>query len=137
MLWQRKPSSEWRLNSSYWLKGSLIRLQSRWWKLWGFWKKLNQDGPKHTIQTSTILSLAESSYKWINLGHFYRIPRQISTLTLREKCSNTEFFLVRIFPHSDWIRRDTSYLSVFSPNAVKYRPEKTPYSDTFHAVSFP
>ena len=27
--------------------------------------------------------------------------------TLREKCPNTEFFLVRIFPHSDWIRRDT------------------------------
>ena len=22
-------------------------------------------------------------------------------------CPNTEFFLVRIFPHSDWIRRDT------------------------------
>ena len=32
-------------------------------------------------------------------------------LTLREKCPNTEFFLVRIFPHSDWIRRDTPYLS--------------------------
>ena len=28
---------------------------------------------------------------------------------LREKCPNTEFFLVRIFPHADWIRRDTSY----------------------------
>ena len=27
--------------------------------------------------------------------------------SLREKCQNTEFFLVRIFPHSDWIRRDT------------------------------
>ena len=26
--------------------------------------------------------------------------------SLREKCPNTEFFLVRIFPHSDWIRRD-------------------------------
>ena len=30
--------------------------------------------------------------------------------------------LVRIFPHSDWIRRDTPYLSVFSPNAGKYGP---------------
>ena len=28
----------------------------------------------------------------------------------------------------------TPYLSVFSPNAGKYRPEKTPYLDTFHAV---
>ena len=25
----------------------------------------------------------------------------------------------RIFPHSDWIRRDTEYLSVFSPNVRK------------------
>ena len=24
-----------------------------------------------------------------------------------------------IFPHSDWIRRDTEYLSIFSPNAGK------------------
>ena len=27
--------------------------------------------------------------------------------------------LVRIFPHSDWIQRDTPYLSVLSPNAGK------------------
>ena len=31
---------------------------------------------------------------------------------LCEMYPNTEFFLVRIFLHSDWIRRDTSYLSV-------------------------
>ena len=49
-------------------------------------------------------------------------------------CPNTEFFLVRIFPHLDWIWRDTSYLSVFSPNARKYGPKKTPYLDTFHPV---
>ena len=57
-------------------------------------------------------------------------------ITRREKCPNTEFFLVRIFPHSAWIRRDTPYLSVFSPNAAKYGPEKTPYLDTFNAVLF-
>ena len=28
---------------------------------------------------------------------------------------------------------DTPYLSAFSPNAGKYRPEKTPYLDIFHA----
>ena len=27
-----------------------------------------------------------------------------------------------------------SYFPVFSPNTGKYRPEKTPYLDTFHAV---
>ena len=56
------------------------------------------------------------------------------TQILREKCPNTESFLVRIFPHSDCIRRDTKYLSVFSPNTGKYGPVKTLYLDTFHAV---
>ena len=50
------------------------------------------------------------------------------------KCPNTGLFLVRIFPLSDWIRKDTSYLSVFSPNAGKYGPEITSYLDIFHVV---
>ena len=33
-------------------------------------------------------------------------------------------FLVRIFPYSDWVRRDTKYLCAFSQTAGKYRPEK-------------
>ena len=33
-------------------------------------------------------------------------------------------FLVRIFPYLDWIRRNILYLSVISPNARKYGPEK-------------
>ena len=44
-------------------------------------------------------------------------------------------FLVRIFPHLDWIRRDMEYFYVFNPNAGKYGPEKTPYLDTFQAVN--
>ena len=55
-------------------------------------------------------------------------------LSLREKRPNTELFLVRIFLHSDCIRRDTKYLSVFSSNAGKYGPKLTPYLETFHAV---
>ena len=43
---------------------------------------------------------------------------------LREKCPNTDFFLVHIFPD----------LFVFSPNARKCGPEKTPYLEAFHAV---
>ena len=46
------------------------------------------------------------------------------TNALRKKCSDTEFFLVRIYPHSD----------VFSPIAGKYGPEKNPYLDPFHAL---
>ena len=54
-----------------------------------------------------------------------------------------EYFLVRIFPHSDRIRRGISYFPafglnaesyVFSLNEGKYGPENTPYLDTFHAL---
>ena len=38
------------------------------------------------------------------------------------------------FPVLGLSRRDTEYLSVFSPNTGKYGPEITPYLDTFHAV---
>ena len=55
--------------------------------------------------------------------------------SMRKKCLNTKFFLVRIFAHSHWIRRDTEYLLVFSPNAGKYGPEKTLYLATFHEVT--
>ena len=77
-------------------------------------------------------------FRWVSsvfIISFFSPYRVCSKLwTLREKCPNTEFFLVRIFPHSDWIRRDTSYLSVSSPNARKYRPGKTSYVNTFHTV---
>ena len=49
--------------------------------------------------------------------------------------SGGHFFL--IFPHSDWLRRDREYLSVFSPNAGKCGKmwtRITPYTDTFYAV---
>ena len=55
-------------------------------------------------------------------------------VSLREKCPNTELFLVRILPHSEWIWRDISYLSVFTPSVGKNGPEITPYLDTFHTV---
>ena len=56
--------------------------------------------------------------------------------SLREKCPNTDFFQVHIISHSDWIRRDTQYRPVFSPNAGKYGPEKIQYLDTFRTVNF-
>ena len=60
---------------------------------------------------------------------------EFSLYSLCEKYPNAEFFLVLIFPHSHQIRRNTPYLSIFSPYAGKYGPEKTPYLDTFHAVT--
>ena len=65
-------------------------------------------------------------------------------VTLREKCPNTEFFLVRIFLHSNWIRRDAEYSDTYTclntrdTYSVRMREtadqKKTPYLDTFHAV---
>ena len=56
---------------------------------------------------------------------------------LRRKC----FCISSYLSISHCIKRGTKgeelhcvYLSVFSPNAGKYGPEKTPYLDTFHAV---
>ena len=54
-------------------------------------------------------------------------------VTLCEKCPDTEFFLVRIFVYSDWIRK-SPYISVFCANTGKYRPEKSPYLETFYTV---
>ena len=45
---------------------------------------------------------------------------------IRIHCVKVSIFgvtLVYIFPHLDWMRRDMEYLSVFSPNGVKYGPE--------------
>ena len=39
------------------------------------------------------------------------------------KLSVFRVFLVFIFPHLDWIRRDTEFLSILSPKAGKYEPE--------------
>ena len=40
------------------------------------------------------------------------------------KVSIFRVILVHIFPHSDWIWKDTEYLPVFSPNEGKYGPEE-------------
>ena len=45
-----------------------------------------------------------------------------------------DFFLFRTFPHSDWIRKNSSYLRIQS-ECGKIRTEKTPYLDTIHTVN--
>ena len=51
----------------------------------------------------------ESHMLSIKAFYFYRFWSSMHSLC--EICPNTEIFLVRIFPHSNWIRRDTKYLS--------------------------
>ena len=56
---------------------------------------------------------------------------------LRRKCAYSELFWSAFFPHSDWIRREMEYLSVFSPNAGKcgkIRTRKTANTNTFYAL---
>ena len=43
--------------------------------------------------------------------------------SLREKCPYSEFFWPVFSNISDWIRRDTPYLPLFSPSAGKYGPK--------------
>ena len=56
-------------------------------------------------------------------------------------------FLVRIFPHTDWMQMDTPHLSLFNPDRYsislriqsgvgKIRTGKTPNTETFYAVHF-
>ena len=45
-------------------------------------------------------------------------------VTTTQKVSVFGVFLVSIFPHWDWIRRNTKYPFVFSPKTGKYGPEK-------------
>ena len=43
--------------------------------------------------------------------------------------------LVRIFPHLDWIRRDTPYFSVFSPNAGNAGQNNSEYRHYLYSVT--
>ena len=48
---------------------------------------------------------------------------------------HTHLFLIHIFLYSNWLRRFTRWISIFSPNTRKYGPDITPYFDTFYAVT--
>ena len=65
----------------------------------------------------------------LSMGSMQFIERK----SLREKCH----CVVRIFPHSDWIRRDTEYLFVFSPNIWSvFSRIRTEYEEMW-SISFP
>ena len=57
------------------------------------------------------------------LGALTNIPHCVKSVQIR----SISLYSVRM-------RENTEYLSVFTPNAGKYGPKKTPYLDTFHAV---
>ena len=49
--------------------------------------------------------------------------------------TNLSSFFWSVFSRIRTEYGETSYLSVFIPNTGKYGSEKTPYLDTFHAMS--
>ena len=67
-------------------------------------------------------------------AEFLRIYRKYFDRLHCVKSVQIRYFFVRVFLYSDWIRRFTPYISIFSPNTGEYKPEKTPYLDTFHAM---
>ena len=76
------------------------------------------------------------TFRWILFRNFqnhvnsFKKEVPIRTLLCR-KCPNTEFFLVRIFLYSDWMRRENLRIQA---EYWKIRIRKTPYLDIFHAV---
>ena len=119
------------------LKRQLSRSENRKWK----WKKLGKlTFPKIIMFCKKNLGniLIDKAIMLNLLSRKMQKKQYLKRLQSNHFTKNVSlklwFFLVRIFPYSDWILRDTSYLSVFSPNEGKYGPEKIPYLDTFHAV---
>ena len=105
------------------------------------WNTRSEIGPSALLLTTSAymrLTLSVNSRyskkKWKKAKPKWRFTRCRFTISLREKCPNTEFFLVRIFPHSNWIRKYTEYPAFGLDPERKYGPEKTRYLDTDHAV---
>ena len=114
---------------------SLVKLLMGTCKRWkAFYKsQLPSDGylfkGKSKIRVASIGRFMVFTLKW--LFYWKNVSSQwlllcdslISSYDCR-KMSVFGFFMARILPNSYWIRKDTPYLSVFSPNARKFGPEK-------------
>ena len=60
------------------------------------------------MENSFIYDLVDKSLKSNKIAFYVKYSRgDFLKFSLREKCPNTEVFLVCIFPYLDWIRGDT------------------------------
>ena len=106
----------------------------------------NKFSEKETLQNILLILKTESFQKSLSKSSISNLWRQFvfAQMTkylmfhlcsiLEVPISETGYAKRRHCVKSVQIRRDTKYLSLFSPNAGKYGPEKTPRLDTFHAV---
>ena len=84
----------------------------------GMWVYSFQQKPYHVVQT-------------ISLMLFKMVPGKLiyPNKTLHEKCPNTEFLMVRIFPYLDWIWRFTACVNLRIQS--KYRKIRTRKNSVF------
>ena len=72
-----------------------------------------------------LFSCFSSHFQFITYkNHFINYSTYVVTWLSLTAWKVSIFRVMTIFSHSDWTRRDTPYLSVFSPNAGKYGPEQ-------------
>ena len=83
------------------------------------------------IKLRKFMVLSRSSFDYLWLVRLFRFYTLANTAW---KVSVSGVILVRIFPHSDWMRRDTPYISVFSPYARKCGSGITLNTETFCRV---
>ena len=90
-------------------------------------------GTKHLRFKTELISLWDFNFMILTNTNIYRKWNSVNHISVTVsrgvfitvwKVFVFRVFLVRIFSYSDWIRRDTEYLCVFSPNAGKCGPEK-------------
>ena len=90
-----------------------------------------------------LVNKCQQILQWSNTIHKYSFQWKMTfnlvpskhAMNIVWKVSKIQSFcLVRIFLYSGWIRRFILQILVFSRKTGNYRPEKTPYLDTFHAV---
>ena len=74
-----------------------------------------------------ITSCSECTGRGVNLGRLIKERPCYYTHHTAWKVSVFGVILVRIFPNSNWIRRDTEYLSVFNPNAANSDQNNSEY----------
>ena len=88
-----------------------IFLSSFFWKYPSEQKHVRVNSKKDTGTASGLCSFTTGLRTQIFIKNRYK--------TLHKKSPCSELFWSLFFPYSDWIRRDTEHLSVFSPNAGK------------------
>ena len=79
------------------------------------------DGNTNKVLKVKFIDQPEENY--LDTLHIWKCANSIDKSSTAWKVSVFGVILVRIFPLSDWIRRGTENLSVFSPNAGKSGPE--------------